>query len=137
MKRFQLQYRARSTGQSETLLIQRLSDQDKIESQISLRNLPLKAATPLIQDWIRKTHSDFKFLSQAQAHPIQIEEDLGVRLSLLAATINCLRRLDRIRGVVCTLENMTWEEIFYWYSKCRGGSRHKGLKAFRILFDHV
>ena len=137
MKRFQMQYLARSAGQSETLLIQRLSAHHKVESQISLRNLPLKVATPLIQDWIRRTDPDFKSLNQVQEYPIQIEEDLGVRLSLLASTINCLRRLDRIRGVIRTLENMTWEEIFYWYSKCRGGSRHKGLKAFRILFDHV
>lgn len=137
MSHFLLQYLPRNTNHSETLLIQKFSAQNKLESQITLRHLPLKAAAPLIQDWIRKSNPDFKQLIQVQAKPLQIDEDLGVRISLLAATINCLRRLDRIRGVIRTLDNMTWEEVFYWYSKCRGDSRHKGLKAFRILFDHV
>ncbi|MBC7473282.1 MAG: hypothetical protein H7263_03245 [Candidatus Sericytochromatia bacterium] len=66
---------------------------------------------------------------------MEINENLGVKITLLCLATNCLKRLERIRGLIRTLENMTWEEMYYWYSKCRGKTKNKGLKAFRILLD--
>jgi hypothetical protein len=68
---------------------------------------------------------------------MEINDNLGVKITLLCLSINCLRKLERIRGLIRTFETMTWEEMYYWYSKCRGKNKNKGLKAFRILFDNM
>lgn len=119
------------------LTITLLNDKDKIISFAYLKGMSLKASQDLIESWISKEIKGFKDFQKSYKEPIEVDEHLGVKITLLCLVTNCLKKLDRIRGLIRTLENMTWEEMFYWYSKCRGKSKNKGLKAFRILFDNV
>lgn len=121
----------------ELITIALISDNNKLVSSTYLKGMSLKASLELIENWINKDIRGFKDFKHSYKEPIEVSENLGVKITLLCLVTNCLRKLDRIRGIVRTLENMTWEEIFYWYSKCRGKSKNKGLKAFRILFDNV
>lgn len=119
------------------LTITLLNDKDKIISFAYLKGMSLKASQDLIESWISKDIRGFKDFSKSYKEPLEVNEHLGVKITLLCLVTNCLKKLDRIKGLIRTLENMTWEEMFYWYSKCRGKSKNKGLKAFRILFDNV
>jgi hypothetical protein len=121
----------------DLMTISLIKNDNEIISHTYLKGLPLKASIELLESWISKDIRGFKSFENSYKESIEVSENLGVKITLLCLVTNCLRKLDRIRGIVRTLENMTWEEIFYWYSKCRGKSKNKGLKAFRILFDNV
>lgn len=121
----------------DLMTISLIKNDNEIISHTYLKGLPLKASIELLESWISKDIRGFKSFENSYKKSIEVSENLGVKITLLCLVTNCLRKLDRIRGIVRTLENMTWEEIFYWYSKCRGKSKNKGLKAFRILFDNV
>jgi hypothetical protein len=102
--------------------------------QKRLNGISLKAAQPLLEKWLAETHEGLSSFRDIEV-PLDVDEYTGVRISLLSMATNCLRRLDRINGLHDALEEMTWEETYYWFSKCQGKTRHKGLRAFRILFD--
>lgn len=121
-----------------TLLnIELFNDKDSLISSTHLKGMPLKASQELIESWINKEIKGFKDFKKSYKEALELNEHLGVKITLLCLATNCLKKLERIKGLIRTLENMTWEEMFYWYSKCRGKSKNKGLKAFRILFDNV
>lgn len=121
----------------ELMTIALFNDKDSVINSTYLKGMPLKASLELIENWVNKDIRGFKDFKHSYKEPIEVSEHVGVKLTLLCLVTNCLKRLERIRGIVRTLENMTWEEMFYWYSKCRGKTKNKGLKAFRILFDNV
>ena len=121
----------------ELMTIALFNDKDSVINSTYLKGMPLKASLELIENWVNKDIRGFKDFKHSYKEPIEVSEHVGVKLTLLCLVTNCLKRLERIRGIVRTLENMTWEEIYYWYSKCRGKTKNKGLKAFRILFDNV
>ncbi len=119
------------------LTIALVNDKDKLIASTYLKGMPLKASLELIEGWINKDIRGFRNFKNSYKEPLEVNENLGVKITLLCLATNCLKRLERIRGLIRTLENMTWEEMYYWYSKCRGKTKNKGLKAFRILFDNV
>lgn len=119
------------------LTIALFNDKEKLISSTYLRGMPLKASQELVESWVNKEVKGFKDFKKSYTEPMEVNEHLGVKITILCLAINCLKRLERIKGLIRTLENMTWEEMYYWYSKCRGKTKNKGLKAFRILFDNV
>lgn len=110
------------------------SKTDARRRRLQLSGIAAKVATNLVSVWIKEDKVEFHRLRDIEP-PLLVDEFTGVRISLLCMLTNCLQRIERIEGLNAALRNMTWEEIYYWYSKCQGESRHKGLKAFRILFD--
>jgi len=135
-----------------SLTIECFSDKDKFIKKALLKGVPLKASIDLIESWINKNTillnphlskeeieeketGNFTSFKKSYTAPFMINEEPGTKIFLLCLSINCLKKLDRIKGLIKSFEEMTWEEVFYWYSKCSGKNKNKGLKAFRILFD--
>lgn len=63
-----------------------------------------------------------------------IEEDSGIRLTLLLKSISNLSKGKKITHLLNNIRAMSIEEVYYWYAKISNPlSNGRGLKAFRIL----
>lgn len=64
-----------------------------------------------------------------------INEEDGVRLSVLFRSICRLQKMPRIDSILANVRTMNREEAYYWYSKIFPYRKNsKGMKAFRDLF---
>nr|MDO8084643.1 hypothetical protein [Candidatus Sigynarchaeum springense]MDO8116117.1 hypothetical protein [Candidatus Sigynarchaeota archaeon] len=64
-----------------------------------------------------------------------IDEEDGVRLSILFKSISRLQKMARIDSILANVRTMNREEAYYWYSKIFPYKKNKkGLKSFRDLF---
>lgn len=81
----------------------------------------------------RTTGADLSTLSPSA--PIELAEPAGVRLGLILMATGPLKRLDRVYEVSAGINAMSTEETYYWYSKCSGQSRRRGLAALRTLLS--
>ncbi len=63
-----------------------------------------------------------------------IEEESGVRLSLLFESIRSISTMTSIDKILNYIRTISKEEAYYWFSKCFFRKFQKsGLKAFKIL----
>jgi len=60
-----------------------------------------------------------------------VGEATGVRAALGFRAVKPLRRVDRMRSVARGVAQLSVEECYYWYAKCREGSN--GERALRTL----
>ena len=66
---------------------------------------------------------------------IIINEEDGVRLSILFKSISRLQKMERIDSILANVRTMNREEAYYWYSKIFQHRKNtKGMRAFRDLF---
>jgi len=66
---------------------------------------------------------------------IVINEEDGVRLSILFKSISRLQKMTRIDSILANVRTMNREEAYYWYSKIFPYRKNKkGMKSFRVLF---
>lgn len=72
-------------------------------------------------------------LSPTRRSLIELTEDAGIRLALIALATAPLSKPSRVEAVVAGIDSMTDEEALYWYAYCTGDDGPRALRALRIL----
>jgi hypothetical protein len=67
--------------------------------------------------------------------PIRLTEPDGVRLSLILLATQPIAKHERVRALVASINAMSTEETYYWYSKCIGVDANRARKALRTLLS--
>lgn len=103
----------------------------------SIDGLALSSAQDIVFEVLRSNHYKPTVLQYSKKRCLGLNEESGVRLSLLFKTIAPLSNLDHIRTLQQAIEAMSDEEVYYWFSKCYGPNGRRGLRALRMLFGGV
>lgn len=93
----------------------------------------LRSILPLMDDTLRESSIDPTTITGTGGSEVLISEGIGVRLSLAFIGIKPLQRVDRMRAFSRGISNMSLEECYYWYAKCRSPNSPNGAKALRTL----
>lgn len=72
-------------------------------------------------------------LSLTRTAPIQLTEDAGVRLALVALATAPLSKPSRVEEIRQGVDAMTSEEALYWYANCTGANARRALRALRVM----
>lgn len=72
-------------------------------------------------------------LSPTRRAPIDLAEDAGIRLALIALAVKPVSKPGRVDEIRYGVEAMTSEEALYWFANCTGPRSGQALKALRIL----
>jgi len=65
---------------------------------------------------------------------LMIEEESGIRLTLLLLSISNLNNKKKVLALLHNIQAMSIEEIYYWYAKISDPKlKNRGLKAFKLL----
>jgi hypothetical protein len=95
---------------------------------------PLESVLDQVLEALRKSGFRASDLRPGRKCPLDLPEEVGVRLGLLFLAIKPLRRLDRIITISQTVRHMEAEEAYYWFSKCsRPDLSRRACRAMRIL----
>lgn len=95
---------------------------------------PLESVLDQVLEALRKSGFRASDLRPGRKSPLDLPEEVGVRLGLLFLAIKPLRRLDRITTISQTVRRMEAEEAYYWFSKCsRPDLSRRACRAMRIL----
>ncbi len=104
------------------------------ERLVELGGDTLRAVADQVLEALRKTGYKATDLSRERRTPFRLDEETGLRLSLLFLTVKPLTRLDRVELISGGLRTMPSEEAYYWFSKCTAGaSAVNARRALRIL----
>lgn len=103
----------------------------------SIDGLALSSAQDIVLDVLRLNHYKPTVLQHNKKTYLGLNEESGVRLSLLFRAIAPLSKLDHIRTLQQAIEAMSDEEAYYWFSKCYGPNGNRGVRALRMLFGGV
>jgi hypothetical protein len=99
--------------------------------------LALLSAWDLVLDALRMNQYKPIMIQHVSSKRFELNEESGVRLSLLFKVIAPLSNLDHIRA----LQQATWaisnEEAYYWFAKCCGPNGRQGVRAFRLLYGPI
>jgi hypothetical protein len=95
--------------------------------------LALSSAWDMILEVLRSNHHPPAALQHDKKKRLGLNEESGVRLSLLFQVIAPLSDLDHIRVLQQAIWAMSDEEVYYWFSKCYGPNGWRGVHALRIL----
>lgn len=68
-----------------------------------------------------------------KAEPLALDEDAGVRLSLVLLAAASTVRLRRVDAMADTVSAMASEEAVYWYAKAMGPNKTRVRKALRVF----
>jgi hypothetical protein len=99
----------------------------------SIDGLALSSAWDLILDTLRTNHYKPTVIQHNRKSLLGLNEESGVRLSLLFKALAPLTNLDHMRALQQAIWGMSDEEAYYWFSKCHGSNGHRGMRALRIL----
>lgn len=72
-------------------------------------------------------------LSPTRKAPIELTEDAGVRLALIALAAAPVRKASRVEAIRHGVDAMTGEEALYWYALVTGPNASRALQALRLL----
>lgn len=72
-------------------------------------------------------------LSPTRRAPIDLTEDAGIRLALIALAVKPVSKPGRVEEIRYGVEAMTSEEALYWFASSTGPRSNQALKALRIL----
>lgn len=93
----------------------------------------LRSILQLIDETLRQAEVEPSKITGSGDSTLLVHEPIGIRLSLGFIGIKPLRRVDRMRKVSRGVARMSFEECYYWYSKCRSPNTPSGAKALRTL----
>jgi len=66
--------------------------------------------------------------------PFYLDESSGLRLALILMAVKPLHRQDRIEAIGHSIQAMSDEEAYYWFSKCSAGDdASRAQRALRVL----
>lgn len=103
----------------------------------SIDGLALLSAQDIVLDVLRSNHYKPAAIQHNKKKRIGLSEESGVRLSLLFKAIAPLSNLDHIHTLQQAIWAMSDEETYYWFAKCYGPNRRRGVHALRILCGGV
>lgn len=104
----------------------------------TLRGSRLQTILPLIRETLEEYGLDHDPVTTTVGGEVYTPEGAGVKLALGFIGVKDLRRIDRMRAVIRGVSQMSTEECYYWYAKCRSPSSPNGVKALRtLLSDHI
>jgi hypothetical protein len=90
---------------------------------------------PAAKGYQRTLDGNKMLLDTNNENDIVINEEDGVRLSILFKSISRLQKMARIDCILANVRTMNREEAYYWYSKIFQHRKNtKGMRAFRDLF---
>ncbi len=104
------------------------------ERVIQVRGDALRAVIDDVLSALRRAGYRATDLARNRRAPFSLPEEDAVRLGLLLAAVQPLRKLSRIEAIAREVRGMEPEELYYWYSKAtaaEGGRRAR--RAFRLL----
>lgn len=93
----------------------------------------LRSITQLLDEALRPSDIDPSKVSGTGSATVLLYEATGIRLSLGFLGIKPLRRVDKMRALARGIAQMSLEECYYWYAKCRSPNTPNGEKALRTL----
>lgn len=100
----------------------------------SIDGLALSSAWDIVLDILRANNHKPATVKTNKKRCLKLNEESGVRLSLLFKAIASLSDLDHIRSLQQGITAMSDEEAYYWFAKCRNSN---GIRALRVLFEVV
>ena len=99
-----------------------------------LRGLALHLAWDPLMLLLHRAGVKAMTLSAARSdRSVRVPEDIGVRISLLAAAIAPLRKQARVEAIAHAIGRMSYEEVCYWYAHVRAENGRRALRALRLL----
>jgi hypothetical protein len=103
----------------------------------SIDGLALSSAWDIILEVLHTNHHKPSAIQHDKKKRLGLNEESGVRLSLLFLTLVSLPTLDYMRTLQQSIWSMSNEEAYYWFSKCTGSNGRRGVRALRILCGGV
>ena len=102
--------------------------------KVELGGDPLKGIADHIIDTLRQNGYKPTDLGASRREPFLLNEETGVRLGLIFLAVRRISKSNRIESISHGIRSMTSEELYYWYSKCTGGTAaERAQQALRIL----
>jgi hypothetical protein len=99
--------------------------------------LPFEAARPAITRALRECGHSLTVLGKERDNVLGLAELPGVRLSVTLLAVKPLRKVERITTIVAAVDEMSREEVLYWYAKCQAsgpdGLARRARHALRVL----
>jgi len=105
---------------------------EKIETLSGWR---LRAVRPAILDVLKKNGYDPATLKPERRAYYEVKEINGVKLGLIFQAIKPLQKIQRVDEICQGISRMSDEEAYYWFAKSQNGTRHRALRALRILLS--
>ena len=115
-----------------------LYQQPAIKTRVSveLGGDSLRAVADVVLEALRQNGYKPTDLSATRREPFHLDEQTGVRLGLVFLAVKRISKANRIEAISQGVRQMTAEELYYWYSKCTGGSAaERAQKALRVLLS--
>ena len=104
--------------------------------QMEIGGSPLHAVTDHLLATLRANSYKATDLagSVGSETPFYLDESSGLRLALILMAVKPLSRQDRIEAIGRSIQAMSDEEAYYWFSKCSAGAgAGRALHALRVL----
>jgi hypothetical protein len=101
---------------------------------VRLHGDPLKAIIDQVLTALRKAGYRATDLGRGRREPFRLGESEAVRLGVLFAAVQPLRKVTRMQAIAEQVGRMEQEELYYWFSKMTarsGGDRAR--RALRVL----
>ncbi len=110
---------------------------DQMQRVVDLHGAALHAIADRVLEALRQNGYKATDLSPNRREPFSLQEESGVRLALLFMAVKPVSKVNRIEMISAGIQNMTSEELYYWYSKCSHRSAgEQAQKALRILLSN-
>lgn len=93
----------------------------------------LRSILQLLDEALRETGINPEKITSTGQETVMLNEATGIRLSLGFIGLKPLRRVDYMRTVARGIAQMSLEECYYWFAKCRSPNAPNGEKALRTL----
>lgn len=107
---------------------------NQMERVVELGGVPLRAVADQVLEALRENGYKVTDLSTNRREPFSLQEETGVRLSLLFLAVKRVSKVSRIEVISAGIRDMTSEELYYWFSKCTSRAKAKrSQKALRTL----
>lgn len=93
----------------------------------------LRSILQLLDKSLREINTKPEIVTGTGSSTVLLNEETGIRLSLGFIGVKPLRRVDRMRSLSRGVAQMSVEECYYWYAKCRSPEYQNGEQAMRTL----
>jgi hypothetical protein len=104
---------------------------------VRLWGLPLHMAFSAVTELARQSGNPPSALRPGMQRPVQLDEDQGVRVSLIFLGVKPLRKPERMQSVIDGIHRMSREEASYWFARTltseSESARRRALRALRIM----
>lgn len=110
------------------------SKKPKIIHIVTIGKTPLQLSLDQMLDALKIEGYRANILQVSRQEPIELHEEIGVRLALLFLALKPLSKVARMESIAAGIRSMSVEETYYWFSKCTMSKQSSSaLRAFRIL----